>query len=105
MSGRQIARFFKATDEDYLVRHYVARLPVGRLFRMVRDPEREVRRTVAARLPVESLPLMLYDDAPEVRQQVAERIDPAALEPLLRDADWRVRLDEDVRACARERLE
>jgi Leucine rich repeat variant len=36
-----------ANDSDYLVRVYVAkRLPKGRLFRLLADPDNQVRQTV-----------------------------------------------------------
>jgi hypothetical protein len=46
-----------------LVRAYVAqRLPEGRLFRLIRDPDRQVRKLVARRLPDVSLGLMAFDE-------------------------------------------
>ena len=60
---------------DYLVRAYVVqRIAPGRLFRFIRDEDRQVRKFVAQRLPEESLGLMVTDPEPEVRRLVAARL-------------------------------
>ena len=109
--------------EDYIVIVTVARrMPTGRLFRLIRDKDAEVRKVVAERLPEVSLGLMTHDDAPEVRRIIAERMSPEDAVALLTDPDWVVRytvvqrvapealinlLDDpepDVRAAVQERL-
>ncbi len=70
----------------------VQRIAPGRLFRFIRDEDRQVRKFVAQRLPEESLGLMVMDPEPEVRRLVAARLHGEDVLEMLHDPDWTVRL-------------
>ncbi|MNN85301.1 Leucine rich repeat variant [compost metagenome] len=72
--------------------YVVQRIPPGRLFRFIRDDDRQVRKLVAKRLPEMSLGLMAHDPEPEVRRIVASRLSGDDVVELLHDPDWTVRL-------------